>query len=533
MVNILRRWSQPLMVVIATLVIVSFAFWGNRSLMDKNRGDAMFQVYGVPISREQLERTRNKMEVFDALRSGYAEALSGGDPRNPYIQPEDDYDTAAVNTLIFEHEADAMGISATEQEMVEEATRISSQQGEGKLDWDMFVQRVMMPNGFSKNDLDSFLKSSIRLRKVQELLKPTAAGTPGEVREGVLARNQVTEASYVALKKNDFLAGITATDEEVKKRYEEQKDQLKTAELRKVRYVSFSMPPADPAKPLSPSENTKQLQACVNAAYDFTQAIKKGRKFDELIAEQQAKIAENAKTPDKKEPFLFSVAETEPFGKDALPKPFAEDASRDGNNRMEEIGEAIFALKKESPVSAHLIGKTGAYVAMLPEGGIIEPKQKTLEEVKAALMAGIQVEKADEALRKKCEEVQKQIAEAVKAGKSFVEAATAAGLKAEALPAYSATKPAPGALSSNIQQAAAKLAPGEVSEFVPSTEGGLIVYVDSRPVFDETKPEVATEKAKLTDQMNNFRSRLIFREWLKERRHAAGLGIGKPAGEQS
>ncbi len=168
-------------------------------------------------------------------------------------------------------------------------------------------------------DLQIFkVKSSIRLRKVQELLKPTAAGTPGEVRDGILARNQVTEASYVALKKNDFLAGITATDEEVKKRYEEQKDQLKTPELRKVRYVSFSMPPADPAKPLSPSENTKQLQACVNAAYDFTQAIKKGRKFDELIAEQQAKIAENAKTPDKKEPFLFSVAETEPFDKDSL-----------------------------------------------------------------------------------------------------------------------------------------------------------------------------------------------------------------------
>ena len=520
------------MVVIATLVIISFAFWGNSSLMDRNQGDAVFEVYGTKIGREQHERLRNKMEVFAALRCGYAEALSGGDRGNPYMQPEDDYDSVTVNALIFEHEADAMGIGATEQEMLEELDRISSQQREGKLDWEMFVQRVMIPNGFNKNDIDSFLKSSIRLRKVQELLKSTAAGTSGEIRDNVLARNQVTEASYVALKKNDFLAGITATDEEIKKRYEEQKDQLKSPELRKVRYVSFTMPAADPAKPLSPTENTKQLQACVNAAYDFTQAIKKGRKFDELIAEQQARIAENAKTPEKKEPFLFSVAETEPFAKGALPKPFAEDASQDGNDRMDEIGEAIFALKKESPVSAHLIGKTGAYVAMLPEGGITEPKQKNLDEVKAALMAGIQVEKADEALRKKGEEVQKQIAEAVKAGKSFVEAATAGGLKAEALPSYSAMKPAPGALSSNIQQAAAKLAPGEVSEFVPSTEGGLVVYVDSRPVFDETKPEVAAEKASAAKMMDNFRSRLIFREWLKERRHAAGLGLGKPVGEQ-
>lgn len=516
MVNTLRRFSQPIMLFIAVGVIVSFAFFGPGGCNDA-RGRAgraaAFEIYGKQIAMEEQERMVNRLKIFAMMGSEYYNSLATATSDNPYSRlprPEDANDEALVNSIVFDHEADAMGISATQEEIESEFTKIPAFQtpvpngAPGKFDpanFDNFVKNALQPNGYTKDNIDSFLTASVRVRKVQELLKGSAFVTAGEVSVSVKDRNQITEASFAALKKADFLAGAVVTDEDVKKSYEEKKEQLKTEELRKVRYVSFLMPPADPAKTLGESEKTKLLQTNVNAAYDFAQAIiKKGRKFDELAAEQK-----------------LTIAETPFFSKDEVP----EALEGKENEVADNISEAVFALKKESPVSQHLIGKKGAYVVMLPEGGINEPKQKTLEETKAMITASLQGEKADEAMRKKGAELQKKIIEAKAAGKSFTEACEAAGLKAEAFPAYSQTKSAQGANFSVIRTAAAKLAPGEVSEFTSTPEGGIIVHVDQRPVLDEKGLEA--EKMATQAGLERGRGAFIFREWLKERRRASGI----------
>lgn len=527
MVNTLRRFSQPIMLFIAVGVIVSFAFFGPGGCNDQRTGggpNAVFEIYGKKVTIEEQERLKNRLEVYGALNSGYYESLSTGDRGNPYLPPpQDDYDFSFVNALVFEHEADALGITASDEELLAEIEKTPGFQREQKFDsaaYEMIVQQVMHPRGFSKDSIDSFLRGAIRMRKVQELLKTTAFVTPGEVKDSLVDRNLVTEASFVSFKKADFLAGATVADDEVKKRYEEQKDQLKTDELRKVRFVAFLVPPAaDPAKTQTDAERTKALQVSVNAAYDFAQAIKKGAKFDELAAVEKGKFEKSDKT---KAAYGFSDGVTESFGKDAPPKLLEE---------LEELAEAAFDLKKENPVSQHIIGKKGAYVIMLPEDGITAPKQQTFEETKANLTAQIKAEKAETAVRQKAEEIQKKIVEAKKAGKSFTEACEAAGVKAEAFPAYSQMKRPQGPNASIIQPAAAKLAPGEVSEFVASADGGLIVHVDQRPVVDEKALEA--EKAATQAGIENFRSRNVFREWLKERRNAAGLGANKTEEKKS
>lgn len=526
MVNTLRRFSQPIMLFIAVGVIVSFAFFGPGGCNDARGAagrEAVLEIYGKKIAREELERMVNRLKIFAMMGSEYYNSLATGTPDNPFSRmlprPEDANDEALVNSIVFDHEADAMGISASQEEIEAEFASMPGFQSRGpngapgKFDpanFDDFVKNTLQPNGYTKENIDSFLIASVRVKKVQEILKGSAFITAGEVGVSVKDRNQITEASFASLKKADFLAGAVVTDEDVKKSYEEKKDQLKTDELRKVRYVSFLVPPADPAKPLSDTEQTKQLQASVNAAYDFSQAvIKKGRKFDELAAEQK-----------------LTIAETPAFIKDELP-----EALEGKNNEVaEEIAEAIFALKKESPVSQHLQGKKGAYVAMLPEGGITEPKQKTFEETKAMLTTALQAVKADEAMRKKGEGLQKKITEAKAAGKSFTEACEAVGLKAEAFPAYSQAKPAQGANFGVILTAAAKLAPGEVSEFTSTPEGGILIHLDQRPVLDEKGLEA--EKSTAQARLERGRYMFIFREWLKERRRASGIPAPAAAVEE-
>ncbi len=512
------------MVIIATLVIVSFAVWGPRSYLEGKGGDVLFEFHGRKITREEQQRLSNKVGVYEALNCGYYEALATGDREHPnYPPPEDDYDYSVLNAMVFEHAADEMGIGATEQELAEEISRIPGYQTEGKFDptrLDRFIQRALQPNGFSKDSLDMFSLGSIRMRKVKELLASTATVTPAEVQGNLIERNQLTEASYVAFKKTDFLAGTAATEDEMKQRYEAKKEQLKTDELRKVHYVSYQTPaPADPAKPATGVEKTKLLQPCVNAAYDLVQAIKKGGKLDEIVATQKADF-EKRKANGEAVP-VITVGDTEPFTSSDAPEVLED---------MPEAAAAVFDLTKEKSTTPHLIGQKGAYVAQLLDGGITEPKQRTYEECKADLEGQIRAEKADEALRKKAEEIQKKIVEAKKAGKSFTEACEAAGVKAEALPAYSQAKRPQGPNGSGVAQAAAKLAPGDVSEFVPTQDGGLIVHVDQRPVVDEKS--LAAEQTATMAMLENRRSQAIFREWLKERRHAAGLIPKKPVATQ-
>jgi peptidyl-prolyl cis-trans isomerase D len=521
MVNTLRRFSQPIMLFIAVGVIVSFAFFGPGGCNDQRTGsgrNALFEVHGKKITMEEQERLKNRLEVYGAMGSGYYESLATGERGNPYMpQPEDDADFSFVNSLIFEHEADAMGVGATDAEIAEELSKVPAFQREGKFDYaafEMFVQQVMQPRGFSKENIDTFLRGSVRMRKVQELLKSTAYVTPNEVRESLIERHQITEASFVALKKADFLGAAVVSDEELKKRYDEQKDQLKTDEFRKVRYAAFLVPPADPEKPLSDIERTKLLQNCVNAAYDFSQAIlKKGKKFDDAVIDEKKK----ADVPDKtKLAYGFTEGVSETFSRSTPP---------DLLEGIDDVAEAAFSLKADAPVSQHIIGKKGAYVVMLPADGITAPRQKTFDETKIELTAQLKSEKADAALRAKGEEIQKKIAEAKKSGKSFTEACDAAGVKSEALPGYSQMKPPQGPNASTVRMAAAKLAPGEISEFVASGDGGLIVHVDQRPVVDEKSFEA--EKAATLMANERFRASSAFREWLKERRRGAGLGLPK------
>ena len=357
------------MVIIATLVIVSFAVWGPRSYLEGKGGDVVLELHGKKITREEQERLQHKLGVYGALRCGYLEALTGErDSRDNHF--EDEFDYSVYNALIFEIEADAMGIGATEKELAEEIAKIPGYQTDGKFDpamLDRMIQFGLLPNGFSKDSLDMFSLGSIRMRKVKELLASTAAVTPGEVQGNLIERNQLTEASYVAFKKTDFLAGTAATEDEMKQRYEAKKEQLKTDELRKVHYVSYQTPaPADPAKPATGVEKTKLLQPCVNAAYDLVQAIKKGGKLDEIVATQKADF-DKRKANGEAVP-VITVGDTEPFSSSDAPEVLED---------MPEVAAAVFDITKEKSTTPHLIGQKGAYVAQLMEGGITEPKQRT------------------------------------------------------------------------------------------------------------------------------------------------------------
>jgi parvulin-like peptidyl-prolyl isomerase len=71
-----------------------------------------------------------------------------------------------------------------------------------------------------------------------------------------------------------------------------------------------------------------------------------------------------------------------------------------------------------------------------------------------------------------------------------------------------------------IKNAAASLHPGEVSEFFPWEEGGLVVYLEKKEPPDQSKYQ--QEKSDFENRMLNNKRQIVFAEWLRERQNEAG-----------
>jgi peptidyl-prolyl cis-trans isomerase D len=411
------------------------------------------------------------------------------------------------NSLLFEGEAAALGVTATVEEIQQQLTSTRAFLGpDGKFDTNRFefiAQQVLMPEGFSKTQIDQFLSAEVRARKIAALLASTMPPTPAEIKAEFIRSRLTTEASYVEIKAADFRAAQKVTEDEIKARYEKDKEFLKSPEKRKVRFAAFTLAPSAEAKPAAdgkPEETakkTEELQKLANAAYDFATALQKpGVNFDEAAKAAGA-----------------TVGETKEF--------FASDAGPAELEGSAEAAGAAFELTKDKPYSKHIPLEKGTYVLAFKETKA--PEQLPLDTVRKKLEDELIGEKADAAMTAKAIEARAKIAEARKGGKSFEEAATALGLKTVAFPAFSMMMDMPPGTpyAEVVRNAASRLAPGELSEVVPTAGASLIVHVDNRPAVDEKGMQEAT--ASIAEELQGGRQMVAFQAWLADRREAAGL----------
>ena len=225
MVNVLRRWSQPIMVIITVLVIVSFLYFGPGMKTGNAGKQVVVTLFGQGITVEDMQRQSRRVGIFQALNGDYIRAIASGEAELATV----------ARSFVLEHEADQLGISSTQDERFDALNSMPIFHGEdGKFDPDKFQafkNNVLSPNGFSDGDFEQiFLAGEVRARKLREIVGGLVSVSKSEVREQIVKERQKTETSYVAFRRADFLKDIKPTEEELKKRYDEQKDTLKTPE---------------------------------------------------------------------------------------------------------------------------------------------------------------------------------------------------------------------------------------------------------------------------------------------------------------
>ena len=493
----IRRYQQPLLIIFTILIIITFVgFFDKSGMMGKLGHDAPAQIYGHPVTQVQMQREGRKFSLAQKL--GMQELLMAvvGRPQSE----SDAIENFLWNSMVVRHEAEQLGISISEDEVFAGIQRLQVFQTSGAFDpkkYGMIAQNALPSMGFDEKQVADLVRDELRLKKLKTLLGTTAAPSPTEVRAIYDQRYQKTEASVVRLKLADFLATATAPDDDVQKLYDGRKDQLKSEEKRKVKVAAFVLATTD--QPLEGKARADELGKLGKAAEDFSVAMtEKDADFAALAAKAGVKVEDVPEFSRRDAPPVLAAAP--------------------------DVAAAAFKLTVKEPVSDIITTDRGYYALQLT--GISEVRPLTFDEAKPQLVEQLKRERAQEALNLKAAEIRGKIDTELKAGKSFAEAAAAAGVKAEVFGTFSQVEPKfDGADAREVMMAAFDMKEGALSPFTPTATGGVLIRVDKRPPIDDSK--FAAQKDLLADNISQFARETMFIEWLKNRRTEARVMVPK------
>jgi len=198
-----------------------------------------------------------------------------------------------------------------------------------------------------------------------------------------------------------------------------------------------------------------------------------------------------------------------------------------------QLGMAAFKLSAQEPNSDPIQVTDGFYIMHL--AGIVEARPLTVEEAKPKIVDAIRRSRIRELMSTKGAELVHQLREETKSGQPLEAVIQKTGAKAEKIPPFSLLDEASEAQSKEekkeppelmtIKDAVAYLNAGEISDFLPSEENGLIAILEKRePSVDANN---VAKKAAFENRMLNNKRQIVFYEWLRDRQREAGVQFAK------
>jgi hypothetical protein len=505
MITVMRKHHKWLMIVIAILAI-PFVFYFNKTDFTVNRQSDLGRIYDRPVTNVEFQRS---VRLFNLAQMLGMQQLVQDLIMRPMTE-SDMYVNFAFNRLVLNHEAQALGIQPTSDEILAFVKTLPAFQGSGGFDRNKFIdfsQNRLPALGFTEAQLEELVSDQLALNRLKDLL---GAGLHVADSESADYYDQFYGKLHIAVvrfREEDFQKNVNVSDGDVATYYEAHKAELKTDEKRKVEFVAFSLNDAE--KKLAQQEKIPSLKKLASRADEFVQAaLEKGAKFGEVAAKLNVPVTTTGE---------FSLT--------------APDPQLGGNA---QLAQYAFQLKQDEPVSDALQGADAFYVMHLLS--VTPARPLTLDEAKPKITETLTKQRLKQSVATRGNDVARTIREAVKANTPLDKALGQMGLQAERIPPFSIIEnpptppPKPEEAKDKkpdvpdlmtIKSAVRELNPGDATDFVSTEKGGLVAVLEARDPGDPA----GYEKAKTNFEKNYLMSKkmVVFDEWLHDRRRAARL----------
>jgi len=490
------------MIVIAILAI-PFVFYFNKTDFGAQRSNIAGRVYGRPVTDDQVARGAR---LFMLARELEMSDLLGG----LTVGATNDQDALvafSLNLLVLRHEAERLGIRPTGAQAAEAVKEMGAFRGEKGFDmrkYNEFVQNKLGGSGFTEESVEELANDQVRLMRIRQLLDTGVQISESESSQNLDQAYSKFDVSVIRLRTADFAKDIKMTDDEIAKYFDANKEQLKTDEKRKADFVLLAL--TEEQKKLAGKERIDALQKLADRANDLSQALlEKGASFQEVAAKMQLPVKTTGEFTRSKPDPQFA---TEP-----------------------QLTAAAFQISNEEPNSDPI--QVGDGFVTLHLAGVAPPRPLSAEEARPKIAEILQTQRTRQMLAMKAAELSHNLREAAKSGESLQAVVQKNGVAPEKVPPFSLldeetpapadpkAKPPESPDLPRIKAVVAELKSGEISDFLPTADGGLIAIVEARRPVEAS--QATAKRAKLDEQFLKGKRSVVFFEWMRERRLDAGI----------
>lgn len=498
MLAVLRKNQQVLMLIIAVLTIIAFIWLYNPT--DKfhkfGRND-VFEMYGRMVQRAEVDREARAYGL--ALGLGLTDFVKdlGGLGSDEQASLSD----FILNVAVMRHEAPLLGIGATDEQVASVIKGLALFQTAGTFDpakYAVFLQEQLAPKGFTERQLEEIIRDSVRTASLRRVITSPVAVGESQVRQAARIYQPVT-AQLLRFESDAYAKTADVKQEEVSAFYERNKQGLVAPETRDIAFVAFELPPA--AQKLEGKERASALQKLADEAETAGKAIRgeiaKGADFAKAAAKSSLQVKKSAAV------------------------------ERDGTSKQKETGlpdgvvTGAFRLQKAGEIS-DLIQDGNTFYLVTVEG-TSPARQMALAEVTGKITDLLKRQKASQAAAEAASKSLEQIRAAMTSGKSFADAAKAAGIKTQQVGPISPSDTKLTPEQQAVASATLGLKEGELGQLQPAPWGAMAVWLQKRDALTDAQWKEHSETLSKTI-LGNERE-LLFQEWLRSSRAASQIRI--------
>ena len=495
-----RKFQKGTLIVVTVFIVIAFAFLYSDFDFAKGtfgKASCIVEVDNKCYSITEIKKLANYHDLaFNLDLDDFARTLRGPTRRDA------DPTEFVKNLIVLRKEAKKLGIEPTREEINATIPKLPVFRripfGKGKI-----LENLLGQLGLTDADLGQLTKDYLCFQKIRDLVGAGIQAVPIQTEKTYIQENQLYTASVVNFNRSDYLDQIEITEEEIKKYFDDRQskpttppdqatpkeekgqtpdqakpssekplDQLLTAPKRGFEHVKFT--------PKKLPENATAEEKSV-AEHDFASAV--NDIYSRLTAEDADFMAVAKEQAARDTPFSIEATKLEPFKQSEPPESLQKNP---------QLLDAIFSgtLRKGQVGLPQLDPKDGSYhVFKFTDDDA--PRPMTLEEAREPIIKALKLKKSDQLAGDAAKAGLAKMQEAINAGKSILDAASANNFDLVSLPVFSEGSHPEGVDDPPLVVASVReVQPGQLSQFMKKSggKGYFFTHVEKTEIYrDEAK----------------------------------------------
>jgi len=533
MIGTIRKHSTVLWIIIIAATVVAFVIFFSPYQRVSSRGgigSAYFgKINGERISQEDFVNAQREVLLQYFLR--YGEPYQETDAKRMGF----DVEREIYFRLLMIQKQEQLGIHVSTEAVAKVAADILRSFNRGNpLPLDVFVKQVLNRQGLTADDFQQFVRHDLG---IQQLM--AAAGLSGQLVAPQEARllyereHEELSVEAVFFSVSNYLAGVIVEPDAVAQFFTNQMARYRLPDRVQVKYIEFPATNfmAEAKKQFAEITNLNEI---VEAKYRelgtnyFREAKtpeEAKEKTRELMLKSQA-LANARKAANEFAHSLFALEPMRAGNLDQLAKeknitvqisqPFDRDYGPSDLAVRPEFTKRAFALSPHEPFAGPLLGEDAVYVIAMHKK--LPSEIPPLENIRDQVTADYKFSQALNAAAQAGEVFARALTNGLAQGKKFSTVCGEAKVKPISVPPFSlSTRTLPEIeeyVSLNqFKQAAFSTDVGRSSGFVPTSEGGFVLFVRERLPLELAK--MTADLPAFMNAVRQMRQNEAFNEWFR------------------